>query len=113
MTFAARLLPKLAGSSASQPSEITKPKLVALFPKELEPDPASPYLSSSEVLHDIPQNELALLEAYERHLAKLHPSQAGSIHSFTERARNGSCASTRGGEDDLGRREKVAQSHIF
>ena len=107
------LVAELAGSSASQPSEITKPKLVALFPKELERDPASPYLSSSEVLHDIPQNEPALLEAYERHLAKLHPSQPSSIHSFIERAGNGSPASARGGEDDLGRREKVAQNHIF
>jgi hypothetical protein len=107
------LVAELAGSSASQPTEITNPKLVALFPKELERNPASPYLSSSEVLHDIPRNELALLEAYERHLVKLHPSQAGSIHSFIERAGSGSPAGVRSGENDLGRPEKIAQGHIF
>jgi len=65
------LVAELAGSSASQPTEITNPKLVALFPKELERDPGSPYLSSSDVLHDIPRSELALLDAYERHLARI------------------------------------------
>jgi hypothetical protein len=73
------LVAELSQSPARQPLGISDKKLVALFPKELERDPSSGYLHSSNVLHDVPGDEPALVEAYLQRLTKLHPSQADSI----------------------------------
>jgi hypothetical protein len=40
--------------------------MVALFPKEMERDPDSPYLRSADVLHDVPLEDPALLDAYRK-----------------------------------------------
>lgn len=53
---------------------------VALFPKELERDPVEPYrLSSGAVLHDVPDDDPAVVEAYLRRLSRIHPQAMGDI----------------------------------
>ncbi len=73
------LVAELAGSSA--PKQLNPPttKSVALFPKELERDPNSPYLHSLNVLHDVPRNDPDVIAAYLRRLTELHPSRAQAI----------------------------------
>jgi predicted ATP-grasp superfamily ATP-dependent carboligase len=73
------LVAELSGSPAPQQLGLSKKKLVALFPKELERDPSSGYLHSPNVLHDVPGDEPALIEVYLRRIAKLHPSQVDAI----------------------------------
>ena len=49
---------------------------VALFPKELERDPASAYLAGSHpAVHDVPETEPAVLAAYLAHLRAVHPTR--------------------------------------
>jgi ATP-grasp domain len=80
------LVAELSGSSAPRPHGLSTTKLVALFPKELERDPNSPYLRSSNVLHDVPRDDPALITAYLRRLTKLHPSRADAILEIVERS---------------------------
>jgi biotin carboxylase len=79
------LVSELSGLPAPQPLRSLEKKFVALFPKELERDPGSPYLHSSKVLHDVPGEESALIDAYLKHLTKLHPSQAAKIFEVVQR----------------------------
>jgi hypothetical protein len=105
------LVAELTGAITGKPEEKTGPELIALFPKELERDPASPFLSSSDILHDIPQGERELIAAYEQRLFKLHPSQAGLIHRFIER---GTIPCSCGPHDSTGalRSGEIAQSPL-
>ncbi|WP_448953897.1 ATP-binding protein [Labrys neptuniae] len=59
------------GARASRPAPIRPAgDLVALFPKEIERNPASPYLRSPAVYHDIPSDEPRLVELYSRRLRR-------------------------------------------
>jgi hypothetical protein len=83
------LVAELAGSSA--PKQLNPPttKLVALFPKELERDPSSPYLHSLNVLHDVPRDDPDVISAYLRRLTELHPSRAQAIVETVQRLLTG------------------------
>ncbi len=43
---------------------VAGPATIALFPRELDRDPASPLLASSGVLHDVPWDDPGVLDAY-------------------------------------------------
>jgi ATP-grasp domain-containing protein len=79
------LVAELAGSSA--PKQLNPPttKLIALFPKELERDPSSPYLQSLNVLHDVPRDDPDVISVYLRLLTELHPSRAEAITVTVQR----------------------------
>ena len=62
---------------AAQPVQMTA--AVALFPKELERDPNSPYLQSPHIIHDVPKDDPALVEAYLRLLTAVHPAKANDF----------------------------------
>lgn len=56
---------------------------VALFPKELERDPAGSRLRGDPtLLHDLPLDEPAVLGAYVRHLKSEHPTQAWRFDTY-------------------------------
>jgi hypothetical protein len=84
------LVAELSGSPAPRPLELSKTKLVALFPKELERDPNSPFLHSPNVIHDVPRNDPDLIAAYLRRLTELHPSRADAILEIVQRSLGGS-----------------------
>jgi glutathione synthase/RimK-type ligase-like ATP-grasp enzyme len=63
----------LKGTPEPPRQQLMKAQYVALFPKELERDPHSPYVRSDAVYHDIPIREPALIEAYCRQLKSRHP----------------------------------------
>jgi hypothetical protein len=69
---------------AAQPVQMTT--VVALFPKELERDPNSPYLQSPHVLHDVPEDDPALMEAYLRLLTATHPVHANDFARLKARS---------------------------
>lgn len=75
----AAMISELAQSPAGQRIGSPEEKLVALFPKELERDPNSIYLQSMDVLHDVPNDEPALVEAYLQHLAQIHPTRVAAM----------------------------------
>lgn len=59
------------------------PESVALFPKELERDPAKPErLTSSTVFHDVPDDDPGVVAAYLRRLSRIHPQAAEEIARF-------------------------------
>ncbi|MCW6511632.1 ATP-grasp domain-containing protein [Lichenifustis flavocetrariae] len=62
---------------------------VALFPKELERDPASAYLAGSNpVVHDVPETEPAVLAAYLAHLKAVHPTRHAEIERHVPASRS-------------------------
>jgi predicted ATP-grasp superfamily ATP-dependent carboligase len=73
------LLAFLTGTTISEGPALSSSKRVALFPKELERDPDSRYLRSSEALHDVPYDEPALIASYLRRLVEQHPARADEI----------------------------------
>ena len=79
--FAAELLG--APLPAAQPVQMTA--AVALFPKELERDPNSPYLQSPHIIHDVPKDDPALVEAYLRLLTAVHPAKANDFACLATR----------------------------
>jgi hypothetical protein len=62
----AALVAELTGLPPKQAPAASRPSMVALFPKEMERDPDSPYLRSADVLHDVPLEDPALLDAYRK-----------------------------------------------
>lgn len=70
---------KLSGAPPPAPQPAQTTAAVALFPKELERDPDSPYLQFPDFIHDVPKEDPVLLEAYLRRLAALHPILAKDI----------------------------------
>ncbi len=52
---------------------------MALFPKELARDPAAPHLAASDVLHDVPWDEPAIVEAYRARLLARHPGAGPAV----------------------------------
>lgn len=74
----AAFVAKVTGGPQPDTRPATSAPAIALFPKELERDPNSPYLKRPDVFHDVPVNDPALLEAYTRWLATVHsaPTQA-------------------------------------
>jgi hypothetical protein len=62
------------------------PALIALFPKELERDPRSAYLSLPDIFHDIPQEQDDLIETYETRLAAIHPFESSSMKCLIKRS---------------------------
>jgi predicted ATP-grasp superfamily ATP-dependent carboligase len=73
------LIAYLTGAVVPERSALSSAQRVALFPKELERDPSSGYLQSSETFHDVPHSEPALIAAYLRRLVDLHPARANEI----------------------------------
>ena len=55
------------------------PRAVALFPKELGRDPASPHVAAADVLHDVPGDEPLIVEAYRARLLARHPEAGSAI----------------------------------
>ena len=55
------------------------PCAVALFPKELGRDPASRHVAAPDVLHDVPWDEPAIVDAYRARLVARHPDGAIGI----------------------------------
>jgi hypothetical protein len=51
------------------------PERIALFPRELDRDPDSPLVDAPDVLHDIPWEDLDVLEVYVAWLQHRHPTQ--------------------------------------
>jgi len=72
--FAARL----SGASLRPARAAETDSAIALFPKELERDPESPYLKSHEVIHDVPSDDPALMAAYLKRLKAIHSRRANS-----------------------------------
>ena len=70
---------KLSGEPRPAPQPVQMATAVALFPKELERDPNSPYLQSPYVMHDVPEDDPALTKAYLRLLTAVHPAQANNF----------------------------------
>ncbi|HJS87812.1 MAG TPA: ATP-grasp domain-containing protein [Acetobacteraceae bacterium] len=55
-------------------------RAVALFPKELERDPSClGRFQSNEILHDVPHDDPAVISAYLRRLACIHPGAIGAM----------------------------------
>jgi hypothetical protein len=79
------LVSELSGLPAPQPLRSSEKKVVALFPKELERDPSNTYLHSPNVLHYVPTDEYALIEAYLERLTKLYPSRVDEIFEVVRR----------------------------
>jgi len=73
------LAAKLSGAPSPAAPPVQTAEAVALFPKELERDPDSPYLRSPHILHDVPKDDPALVEAYVRLLTAVHPAQANDF----------------------------------
>jgi hypothetical protein len=73
------LMAYLTGAAVPERPALSSAQRVALFPKELERDPSSRYLQSSETFHDVPHSEPALIAAYLRRLVDLHPARANEI----------------------------------
>lgn len=70
----------------AQPAIVPKSTMIALFPKELERDPDSLYLTSPDVLHDVPTHDHGLVDIYVKRLARLRPARAAEIRAFVGRA---------------------------
>ncbi|MDU6728377.1 MAG: ATP-grasp domain-containing protein, partial [Bradyrhizobium sp.] len=76
---AGALMSEVSGRQHTLSAESADEQLIALFPKELDRDPKSFYLSSSAVRHDVPSAEPALVAAHERDLVARHPADARLI----------------------------------
>lgn len=83
----------LSGLSGSvdrvAPVAVSPPRAVALFPKELGRDPASPHIASADVLHDVPGDEPLIIEAYRARLLARHPDAGVQIARALGPARGG------------------------
>ncbi len=67
-------------TDASPPAPPSAESAVALFPKELRRDPASPDLAAgSETFHDVPWDEPAVLACYRERLLRGDPVDAAAI----------------------------------
>ena len=77
--LAGALMSEVSGRQHTLSAESADERLIALFPKELDRDPKSFYLSSSAVRHDVPSAEPALVAAHERDLVARHPADARLI----------------------------------
>lgn len=77
----AALLASLQGKPVPQPAASIAPDCsIALFPKELERDPAAlDQFSSSNVIHDVPYDDPPVIAAYLRRLSQIHPGSAETI----------------------------------
>jgi hypothetical protein len=81
----AAMLDHLVGAAHQAPEVVAPPRSVALFPRELDRDPASALLANpSNVLHDVPRDDPALVEAYLDWLEKRHPGQAELLRRQVE-----------------------------
>ena len=77
-----RWLAQFHGASAKdpRPSRIDPTRPIALFPKEMQRDPASACLSADAAyLHDVPWDEPRVIAAYRDRLTRQHPAQADLI----------------------------------
>ena len=84
-----RWLAQFAGMSAKSPdtSPIDPARPIALFPKEMERDPASACLSPDAAhLHDVPWDEPRVIAAYRGRLLRRHGAQADLIDRRLEQA---------------------------
>jgi hypothetical protein len=62
------------------PKVADPPRSIALFPRELDRDPASPILDGAPgVLHDVPWDDPSLVETYAAWLERRHPSDRALI----------------------------------
>jgi hypothetical protein len=76
--------PLLACITGEQPrpaaAPITKPRTIALFPKDIEREPHNlRRLRADGVYHDVPSDEPAVMAMYLRRLARLHPQEMAAI----------------------------------
>ncbi len=84
----AAMMAHLAGTDYLPPCVVDPPRAVALFPRELDRDPASALLDRpDEVLHDIPRDDPALVEAYAAWLEKRHPRERAVLRRRIEAGR--------------------------
>jgi carbamoyl-phosphate synthase L subunit-like protein len=69
------------GARRSEPAvELAPPRAIALFPRELDRDPRSPYLApSADVFHDVPWDDPAVVRGYSKWLRDRHPSHASEL----------------------------------
>ena len=66
----------LCGTAYEPPEVVDPPRMIALFPRELDRDPVGALLDRpDEVFHDILRDDPALVEAYAAWLDKRHPDQ--------------------------------------
>ena len=81
----APLLARLAGEQPAAQTKVEGPKVVALFPKEIDRDPHNlERLDSDEVYHDVPSNEPAVIKLYLRRLVSRHPKDEAAIKKAIE-----------------------------
>ncbi|MFI4994847.1 MAG: hypothetical protein ACHQAQ_03570 [Hyphomicrobiales bacterium] len=72
----AAMIHHLCGTAYEPPEVVDPPRMIALFPRELDRDPVGALLDRpDEVFHDIPRDDPALVEAYAAWLCKRHPDQ--------------------------------------
>ena len=71
---------------ASDPPRVDPARLIALFPKELQRDPLSAFLSPNAHFHDVPWDEPRVIAAYRDRLIRRHPAQAELIALRLEQA---------------------------
>ncbi len=84
-----RWLAQFRGASFRDPhpSRVDPARPIALFPKEMQRNPASPCLSPDAAhLHDVPWDEPRVIEAYRDRLIRQHPAQADLIARRLEQA---------------------------
>ena len=71
----------------TDPARIDPARPIALFPKEMQRDPASACLSPDAVhFHDVPWDEPRVVTAYRNRLIRQHPAQANLIARRLEQA---------------------------
>ena len=93
-----RWLAQLPGQAArgTDPSRIDPARAIALFPKEMQRDPASACLASDAThLHDIPWDEPRIIAAYRDRLIRRHPAQADLIDQRLVQASEAEVSSAR------------------
>ena len=74
------LLRRLGWPTAASSLDLAPmPSAIAVFPKELERNPDSDWLSREGVLHDVPWDDPGLIGAYLDRLSEVHPGETPAI----------------------------------
>jgi hypothetical protein len=82
----AAMIAHLEGFSPGPIDASEGPLSVALFPRELDRDPASALVDRAEALHDIPFDDPPVIEACVTWLEKRHPRERALLHKRLEAA---------------------------
>ncbi|WP_237479827.1 hypothetical protein [Lichenibacterium dinghuense] len=84
-----------APAAPAAPAAAPPPRAVALFPKEVARDPASRHAAASDVLHDVPWDEPAIVEAYRARVLLLKPDAGPLLARLIGPAREPGAARSR------------------